>query len=89
MRNDASLLLRLPDWMKTELLRQGARNGRRITAEINLRLQASLEEQAVAVTEHARCLLDLVRALPPEKQAALLALLHEADADGGGARGDG
>lgn len=41
--NDATLMIRLPTELKAELMRQAARNGRRITAEINWRLKRSLE----------------------------------------------
>lgn len=40
--NDASILVRLPRDLKAELMRQAAINGRRITVEVNMRLEASL-----------------------------------------------
>lgn len=42
-RNDASILLRLPEELKIALQKQAYANGRRITAEINTRLRESLE----------------------------------------------
>lgn len=40
--NDATILLRLPADLKAALLRAAAINGRRITSEVNIRLQDSL-----------------------------------------------
>lgn len=42
--NDATLLLRLPASLKEQLMRSAAINGRRITAEINIRLESSLKD---------------------------------------------
>lgn len=42
--SDAQLLLRLPSALKAALQREAAIQGRTMTAEVNLRLQASLKE---------------------------------------------
>lgn len=47
-KNDATVLLRLPNDLKAMLLREAAVNGRRITAEINMRLKASLQATGIA-----------------------------------------
>lgn len=47
-KNDSAILLRLPGELKAALLQQAAVNGRRITAEINIRLRDSLKPQAPA-----------------------------------------
>lgn len=46
-KNDATVMLRLPSDLKAALQREALRNGRRITAEINMRLSASLEQVLV------------------------------------------
>lgn len=46
--SDAQLLLRLPSALKAELQREAAIQGRTLTAEINLRLQASLKGAGTA-----------------------------------------
>lgn len=43
-KNDATVLLRLPAELKAALTRQALASGRRITAEINIRLVNSLRE---------------------------------------------
>lgn len=42
-KNNAALLLRLPDDLKATLQREAIKNGRRITSEINTRLRESLQ----------------------------------------------
>lgn len=46
--NNATLMLRLPAELKFRLLRAAAINGRRITAEVNMRLQKSIEADDAA-----------------------------------------
>ena len=46
-KNNASLLLRLPEDMKAALQKSATLNGRRITAEINRRLRNSLAHEPV------------------------------------------
>jgi hypothetical protein len=46
-KNDATILLRLPADLKAMLMREAAANGRRITAEVNIRLKESLERTGV------------------------------------------
>ena len=48
-KNDAALLLRLPQELKASLQRQANINGRRITAEINIRLRDSLNPPAPGI----------------------------------------
>lgn len=45
-KNDATVLLRLPADLKAALLKEAAKNGRRITAEINIRLTDSLKQNS-------------------------------------------
>lgn len=40
-KNDETVLVRLPARLKAALLKEAAKNGRRITAEINIRLEES------------------------------------------------
>lgn len=47
-KNDATVLLRLPNDLKAMLMREANINGRRITAEINMRLKASLQATGIA-----------------------------------------
>jgi hypothetical protein len=47
-KNNDALLLRLPAELKAELQRQANINGRRITAEINTRLRASLDQNVAS-----------------------------------------
>jgi hypothetical protein len=81
LKNDASVLLRLPSELKTRLLREAAMNGRRITAEINLRLSASLgaDRGLAPAAPVEQDLLAAVRDLPARKQLALLMLLGGQD----------
>jgi hypothetical protein len=44
-KNDATVLLRLPSELKAALTKSALAHGRRITAEINIRLYNSLKEQ--------------------------------------------
>ncbi len=46
-KNDATILLRLPADLKAMLMREAAANGRRITAEVNIRLKESLDRSGV------------------------------------------
>ena len=46
-KNDATVLVRLPNDLKAMLMREASVNGRRITAEINMRLKASLETTGI------------------------------------------
>lgn len=46
-KNDATILLRLPADLKAMLMREAAANGRRITAEVNIRLKESLDRTGV------------------------------------------
>jgi hypothetical protein len=46
-KNDATILLRLPADLKAMLVREAAANGRRITAEVNIRLKESLDHSGV------------------------------------------
>jgi len=62
-KNNAALLLRLPEELKAELQRQANRSGRRITAEINTRLRESLEPRNVS-------------ALPPSYQTPTTSTAH-------------
>lgn len=52
--SDAQLLIRLPSGLKTALQREAFANGRTLTAEVNYRLQRSLEESqhASSFTAH-------------------------------------
>jgi hypothetical protein len=90
-KNDATVLVRLPTELKNALQREAFIHGRRITAEINMRLANSLKANsypdAVAapkiVSEAAPArpsdiekeLLAAFRKLSPQKQLALLSLL--------------
>lgn len=89
-KNDATVLLRLPSELKHALLREAFVHGRRITAEINMRLVDSLRANSFPPTiprnasvtgdsqsdvELEEKLLAMFRALPVEKRLALLALL--------------
>lgn len=58
-KNDDTVLLRLPGKLKAALLTEAAKNGRRITAEINIRLTDSLNQDtptntAAKVTTYSR-----------------------------------
>lgn len=46
-KNEATLLLRLPTDLKAALMREAHIHGRRITAEVNIRLKASLQPPAL------------------------------------------
>lgn len=94
---DSALLLRLPVALRESLQRAAFTNSRSLTAEINLRLRASLAPQTVTphttghtisntiapawskknlagVSDTDQAMLTIFRALPPEKQLALLSL---------------
>lgn len=104
-KNNAAILLRLPEDMKEELQKQANINGRRITAEINTRLKISLAAKGPTLqgilareafgdntptppltaedprasygnqlSDIDKAILAVVRAMPPEKQLALLSL---------------
>ena len=101
-KNNAAILLRLPEDMKEALQKQANINGRRITAEINTRLKVSLaahgptlqgilareafpspvhkveQERAPygngTISELDKAMLAVFRAMPVEKQLALLSL---------------
>jgi hypothetical protein len=106
-KNNAAMLLRLPEELKAELQRQANRNGRRITSEINTRLRESLRQAepqpsqagsalppsyaqqhtatvqninekgpASALSDTDQDMLAVFRALPVEKQRALLSLFR-------------
>lgn len=75
----------MPDKLRYALNREATIHGRTVTSEINMRLQASLHTaQKSDVDSHAqasmlsaldRQMLEAFRAMPAEKQLALLALL--------------
>ena len=46
-KNDDAILLRLPAHLKEALQRRAMNNGRRITSEINTRLQKSLDAEVI------------------------------------------
>lgn len=88
-KNDASVLVRLPSDLKFALQREAYAHGRRITAEINMRLRASFPggvpqmgeplKPAIAAEPGApgwneQELLDAFRRMPAELQSALLSL---------------
>ena len=50
-KNNAALLLRLPEDLKAALQRQATLSGRRITSEINTRLRQSLERDKETLKE--------------------------------------
>lgn len=70
-KNDASILLRLPEELKAALQRQAYSNGRRITAEINIRLRDSLKPQATGIAP-----------LPVSYTAAHTPIVHPANDNG-------
>ena len=48
-KNNASMLLRLPEDLKAALQREAYANGRRITSEINTRLRESLKNPSASI----------------------------------------
>lgn len=107
-KNNASILLRLPEDLKAALQREAFASGRRITSEINTRLRDSLKKPTPGIAPSAptsgtklppsytaghapalvtndngpasalsgtdQAMLQIFRAMPPEKQLALLSL---------------
>lgn len=91
-----NVLVRMSLDLKGRLQREAFINGRKLTGEINMRLEASLKENrtgeptpptyainstgeggpAVALSDTDQAMLDIFRALPPEKRLALLSLFR-------------
>lgn len=86
-----NVLIRMPVDLKGRLQREAFVNGRKLTGEVNVRLEKSLEQTkpalvtvhhtnekgpASALSDTDRAMLEVFRKLPPKRQLALLSLFE-------------